>query len=307
MNDNTTVPASNRNVPLSDNVAPAALPRSIAQTENFPALVSEYMEDEYGAMRTTLAELKDRLASLPSVIEDDDVMGEYAKLVKDARDFSARVEATRVAEKDPYYRSAQGVDGFAVPIRDQAARPNRTSKPGVADEASSRIDDYNQRKLAAERARREAEARRLREEEDARRRAAEEAQRAADEAAAKAARARKDQDAKAEAALQANTQAAVAVADVSVAAQKAEQAHIDTLAKPADMVRHRVNEGPTVTMKRESYAALEDQTKLDKEKLWPFISLAEKEKALRAWAKNTGYTEQMAGARIGSREVSVVR
>lgn len=307
MNDNTSIPASNRDVTTMDNVAPAALPRSIAQTENFPARVSEYMEDEYGPMRTTLAELEQRLESFPEVIEDDAVMGEYAKLVKDARGFNARVEATRVAEKDPYFRAAQAVDAFAVPIRDKAARPNRTGKPGIADIASSRIDDYNQRKLAAERARREAEARRLREEEEARRRAAEEAQRKADEEAAKAARARKDKEAKAEAALQANTQAAIATADVSVAAQKAEAAHIDTLAKPADMVRHRVDEGPTVTMATENFAVVEDATKLDKDKLWPFISLAEKEKALRAWAKNTGYTEQMPGARVGKRPKSVVR
>lgn len=309
MNDNTTnIPASNREVSSADNIPSGiALPQAIAKAENFPALVAEYIDDEYGAMRTTLAELQARLAALPAVINTDAEMGEYAKLVKDARDFNHRVEATRVAEKDNYFRGAQAIDGKFVPIRDAAARPNKTARPGVADEGSSRIDDYNQRKLAAERAKREAEARRLREEEDQKRRAQEEAQRAADEAARKAERARKDQAAKAEVALQANTQAAVATAEVSVAAQKAEQAHIDTLAKPADMVRHRVDEGPVVTMKREPYAVLEDDTKLDKEKLWAFIKRDAKEQALRAWAKNTGHTEQMAGARIGFKEVSVVR
>ena len=87
----------------------------------------------------------------------------------------------------------------------------------------------------------------------------------------------------------------------------AQQAHIDTLAKPADIVRTRVEEGPTVTMQREAFAIVVDAALLDVAKLWPFVALAEKEKALRAWAKNTGYGTQMPGAEVGYRPKTVVR
>ena len=52
-------------------------------------------------------------------------------------------------------------------------------------------------------------------------------------------------------------------------------------------------------MTTESYAVIEDEALLDKEKLWPFISLDAKEKAFRAWAKTTGHNVQMLGAKVG--------
>ena len=95
--------------------------------------------------------------------------------------------------------------------------------------------------------------------------------------------------------------------EADLALGKAEEAHIATLAKPADLVRTRVDEGPTVTMATEPYAIIEDESLLDRDRLWAFISLDAKEKALRAWAKTTGYNHPMAGAKIGRRPRSVVR
>ena len=69
--------------------------------------------------------------------------------------------------------------------------------------------------------------------------------------------------------------ASTASIEADIAADKAQQAHIDTLAKPADIVRTRVEEGPTVTMQREAFAIVVDAALLDVAKLWPFVALAE--------------------------------
>ncbi len=72
-------------------------------------------------------------------------------------------------------------------------------------------------------------------------------------------------------------------------------------------MRTRGSDGTLATMGQEKYAEVTDRQLLDKEILWPFIPLADLEKALRAWAKNTDYRTPMAGAEVGRRNKSVVR
>ena len=102
--------------------------------------------------------------------------------------------------------------------------------------------------------------------------------------------------------------AATAAAATEIAAGNARGAHVE-LAGPFN--RHHAprdqTTGVLTTMARENYAEIENAALLDKEKLWPFIALEAKEKALRMWAKTTGYGEQMSGAAIGNRPKSVVR
>jgi hypothetical protein len=73
------------------------------------------------------------------------------------------------------------------------------------------------------------------------------------------------------------------------------------------MVRTRLDGGGMATMAQETYAEVVDAGALDKDKLWPFISVSEKEKALRQWARTTDHREQMAGASIGRRPKTVIR
>lgn len=306
MNDKT----ENDQAGIGHNLLPS-LPKQIASIENFAAQVAEYLEDEYGPLRATVAEIKAEAQGLIAGgrIDDDDRMGDFAKLVKRLRDLKARIETTREAEKEPYFRGSQAADNFFVPMREECQRSDRKQRPGLADVLQGMIDDYNQRKLAAE-----AERRRLEAEEAERvareKRAAEEKtareKLEAEEAAARARKAETKEE-KREVATEKAIEHAEVAAAATVAEDRAKDAFISTLAKPADMVRTRVDQGPTVTMARENYAEVVDVTKLDPVKLWPFITVAEKEKALRAWAKNTGYTQQMDGAAIGSRPKTRVR
>lgn len=270
---------------------------------------TDYLHREYQQIVDDIAKMLDEARSLPQQIDNDEDLGLWAKMVKRFRDTTGKLKAFHTAEKEPHLRAGQAVDSFFFSLIDKCARRDRKNKPGAADIGQAKIDDYQQRKLAEEQARRRREAeeqaareRKLREEREAAERAAEEARLAAE-------RARKPEtiEAKTGIADHAKVAADNAAIEHQLAAEKAQEAYVETLAKPADVVRTRIDEGPLVTMKQEGYAEIIDADALDKSILWPFISLDAKEKALRAWAKNTGHTQQMAGASIGKRNKSTVR
>ena len=303
MSENTQNPRE----ALGGNFPPLA--RSIAAEENFAGTVTAFLEDEYRQIPGTVAQLLEEARAIPQVIEDEPTMGTVAKLIKRLRDEAAKIEAYRVKETEPYLRGGQAVNSFFFALREKCIRKDRQAKPGAADILQGRLDDYNQRKLAAERERLRQEAERSRRErEEAERREREAAEKAeADRLAAERARKPETQQAKADIAEQSAQAASQAKIDADRATADAEAAHIATLAKPADIVRTRVNEGPTVTMATEPYALVEDFELLDKAALWPFIKQDAIEQALRAWARTTGHNQQMAGAKIGRRPKTVVR
>ena len=267
------------------------------------------LEQDYALVAKTADDLIAEADPLPEEIPDDDGKGIVVDLIKRMRDTAARAEALRVTEKEPHYRRGQGVDQFFFRIVDKLARRDRKNKPGVADVLQQRLTNYDTRKLEEERAR----LRRIAEEE-ARKAAIARAEeerlaREAEEKRLAAERARKPeiQAAKEEVAQQAEMAASEAAVVSLIADRAAEEAYVGTLAKPADLMRTRTAGGTLSTVARENYAELVDATKLDVAKLWPFVSLDAKEKALKAWARNTGFTQQMDGAAIGSRAKSVVR
>lgn len=285
------------------------LPVAIAGAEDLPAEVLTYLTDEHSRLPKQVEELLAEARDLPKVIEDDEAMGKAAKLIKAFRDLTKELAAIRSTEKAPYFRSAQTVDNFFFVLEDKCARRNKTDKPGAADVLQTRLDDYNQRKLRAEQQRRDQEAAASRAEADRLRREEETARQKAESDRLAAERARKPEQifAKEAVADYSEQVADKAGIEADLAAEKAQEAHIQTIAKPADLVRTRVAEGPTVTMAREPYALVEDYAALDMVRLWPFISDDAKDKALRAWAKTTGYNTPMVGASIGYRQKSVVR
>lgn len=287
-------------------------PRAVAGNNEAPDYakeVTDRLAEEYGKLNATVTGLLNEARDAPEEVADDATMGILAKLIVRFRDAANRLEAMRVSEKQAFLRGGEGVDQFFFALVDKCLRRDRKNRPGAADILQSRLDAYQQRKLAEEQARRRREAeetarlaREARNREEAERRAAEEARVAAE-------RARKPETAEAKgvAAVQQESIADAAGVDAALATGQAEEAHIATLARPADMVRTRVESGPLVTMATEPYAVVEDAAQLDAIKLWPFVTLDAKEKALRAWARNTGFTQQMAGASIGKRPKSVVR
>lgn len=304
---------------LGHNMPPLpALISDAAETQDFAVIVTEWLRDRFGSAPETVAALLAECAVLvkdPETgdirqIADDDTKGKVTSLIKRIRDEAKKLVGLHEKEKTGYYRGGQAVDQFFFALIDKLARRSKTNRAGAADILGDLLTAYDTRVLAEKQAelRRQAEEK-ARMEREARERA-EEAARKAEEDRLAAERARKPEivEEKKEVADEQEKVAAVAKADVTVATAEAEGAHVAALAKPADLMRTRNSEtGVLSTMATEPYAVVEDAGLLDKEKLWPFISLAEKEKALRGWAKNTGHTQQMPGAKIGRRPKSVVR
>jgi hypothetical protein len=290
-------------------------PRAVVGDNRDPEIakrVAEQMARDYAGLVENVSALLDEARKLPHQIPDDadeETLGRFANVIKNLRDAAKRIEGFHEAEKAPHLRAGQAVDGFFFTLWDKVIRRDRKKNPGAADILQARVDDYVQRKIAAEAERRRqalAEADRLAREAAAK---AEAERRAAEEARLAAERARKPEhiETKQSAAAVAETAAAVAAATAQVAATRAEDAYVDTLAKPADMVRTRVGEGAILTAGTVPYSLIENDNLLDRDALWPFISLEAKQKALNAWAKTTNYNKPMPGAAIGRKARGQVR
>lgn len=278
-------------------------------TIDFAAEEIGRLQQDYAYIPTSVEELRAEAAAISLPINDDGTKGVVMSLIKRMRDQAKAIIGIHELEKAPHYRRGQGVDQFFFGLHEILAKRNPRDKAGLADTLNAALTDYDNRLLAAEQERRRLEAERLAREARAKAQAEEEARRKAEEARLAAERARlpATQEAKGAIAEQAAIQVAATAADATTSADRAEEAYISTLAKPADIMRTRGNDGTLGTMKREPYAEIEDASKLDMAVLWPFISLDAKEKALRAWAKTVGHNQQMDGAAIGFRNKSQVR
>lgn len=276
---------------------------------DYAKLEVDRLRIDYAPIAETAIELEHAADQIPDEIPDGGVKETVVDLIKRGRDLVRRADVLREVEKQPHYRRGQGADQFFFGIIDRLAKRERRNRDGAMDVLQSKLTAYDTRKLLEEQARRREEA--LAAEREATRLRAVEAERArlAEEARLAAERARKPETAAAKEgiAAAAETLATEAGIDASLATNRAEAAYVDTLARPADIMRTRTSAGSLSTMATEKYAEIEDATLLDKGALWPYISFAEKEKALRAWAKGTGHNQQMTGAKIGDRPKSVVR
>lgn len=217
------------------------------------------------------------------------------------RDAINRADAARKAEKEPYLRGGQAVDGFFAGIAEKLDRARRTLQ--------RRVDDYQNAKLRREREQRRLAAEQAAREEQARRDEAARLAREAEERRLAAERARKPEtiEEKSAIATAAEQEAATAAVAASTAADAAETARIETLRKSSEVARSRFDEGRLVTMRQVGYAELVDRDKVDMVALRPYFTDAEIAKALRGWAKATGHAKQMPGASIGMRDEAVVR
>lgn len=293
---------------MSD-VNPRAVPGNNTDAPDYAKQESDRLRSDYGLLGTTVAELEDEASKIVLPIADDEDKGKVATLIKRIRDTATRVNSFREAEKQPHFRRGQGVDQFFFGLVDRLAKRDRKNRDGIGDTLQSALTEYDNKKLLEEQARRRAAAEAAAREEARLRKEAEERARIAEEARLAAERARKPETTAAKEAV-ANTAevlATEAAIDATLATNRAEDLHVETLARPADIMRQRGSDGTLSTMAREGYAEVEDATKLDMALLWPYIGLDAKEKALRQWAKSTGHRQMMAGAAIGFRNKSVVR
>lgn len=293
------------------------LARSIAAEEgDFAAVTTAFLEEEYAKQPQIVQSLLDEAAALVRgpdgklrPIGDDDTKGKVASLIKRMRDAAKALAAFHSKEKQPYLRGGQAVDQFFFGLVDKLAKREKRNRDGAADVLGGMLTDYDNRKLAEEqeRRRREAEeaARREREAREERERQEREAEQA--RLAAERARKPETKEEKGHAALEAEQAASAARIEETVAAQRAEEARIDTLRKPADIMRNRGEDGTLSTVGQEKYAEIVDRAKLDLVKLGPYIPLDGLQKALNAWARATDYREEMPGASVGRRNKSLVR
>lgn len=289
-------------------------PRAVVgsnQAPDYARQVTDQMARDYAALDQSITALLEEARGKPTDVNDEQTALDLGALIKRLADADRRTEAFRVAEKEPHLRAANAVDSFFFALRDKLGRRNkndRSAKPGAMDILQARVNAFLDRKRMEEQARRDreaAEAARIARE--AQEKAYHE-QVAAEEARLAAERARKAEtkEEKGAVAAVAEEKASALAAEAAIATVRAQDAHIATLAKPADMVRTR-GDGVLLTQARENYAIMVDRTKLDMAKLWPFFTDAEVEKALRGWAKTTGYNQPMDGAEIGNRQKGVVR
>lgn len=263
--------------------------------------VTDRMAQDYAEMANTVTALLGKARDMPETVDSEEQLRIFSDQVVDMRDTAARAESTRKAEKEPYYRSGQAVDGF---FNGLIERLDKASKI-----LTKRVNDYQQRKLSEERERRRLEAERLAREERDRRETEAKALREAEEKRLAADRARKPEaiEQKSAAADAAEIAASAAAAEAQLAADRAEEAHIDTLRKPSDMARSRFDEGRLVTMKQVGYAEIVDKMALDPVALWPFVKEEHALMALKAWAKTTSFKRPMEGAIVELRDDTVIR
>lgn len=276
---------------------------------DYGKMVTDRLSVDYRHLAVTVDELIEAANELPEKTVDDDELGNKAKLIKRAQDMVKTINVYREKEKEQYLRGGQANDQFFFSLCDKLARRQKTNRPGIADVLQSSISEYQNLKLAEEQARRRREAE---ETERARREAQHKADREAQEAEQRrlaAERARKPEtvaDKRAQAGAAERLADAHAV-EAALATERAEDARIATMVKPADIVRTRVAQGPLVTMRAVPVVEIEDAAKLDAIALWPYVKEEHKLAALKAWAKFTGHSRQMPGAVIDMRNDSVVR
>ena len=303
-----TTEAAVRPIGIGDNKPPLA--RSIAAEEgDFALVTTAFLEDEYAKQPQIVAALLEEARLIPKVIEDDETKGKVTSLIKRLRDTAKALTSFHEKEKQPYLRGGQAVDQYFFGLVDKCIRRAKNNNPGAADVLNARLTDYDNRVLAAEQARRQREA-------DERARLAREAQEKADREAREAEekrlaadRARKPEivEQKAGAAKEQEARADEAKVDAVVLGARAEDAHIATLAAPADIMRTRGVDGTLSTMGTEKYAEIVDRAKLDAVALWPYLKLDAIQSALNQWARFTDFNKEMPGAAIGRRNKSVVR
>lgn len=280
---------------------------------DFSKIEIERLEKDYAAIKQTAVELVAQADAVPDECPDPETKGTIVSLIKRIRDATKRVEGMHGLEKEPHYRRGQGVDQFFFGIWDVLAKRSKNNRDGAADRLQKILTAYDSRILAEENERRQkaaAEAAEAERKARVERERLEQEQIEREEAAARA-RAPAKIEEKEQKAVEVAEAASAARVEEAVASQAAEQAYMDTLAKPADIMRQRGADGTLSTMGTEKFAEITDRKTLDLEPLRAYLKADALQTALNAYAASHAYSSdpsvQIKGARFGKRPKSVVR
>jgi multidrug resistance efflux pump len=269
---------------------------------NYFADVMRRLTQEYPT--TAADQIIEEAEKLPPTVENTEEMSKVAQYIHRVRDFLKQAKAERVAEKEVYLRSGDAVDAHFGGMIDRVNV--------LYTSLNARVDNYKRRQLEEERARREELARKAKEaaaKAEAERLQAERAKRDAELAASRARR-RDTVASRQEEAAKAAEQAAVASADAALTKTAATQAEVYARLKPADIVGERFTArggGGKVTMRMAPFVTVEDRSKVDYQRLGPYFTDEEVDRAARKWAKASNYAEEMPGVIAELRETTVVK
>lgn len=245
-NDNSTVIGTN-------------LPRDVDTSP-----ITEALARDYAAAEDRTRELLDQARALPTTVTSEGEVERFSIIVRLMRDHDQTVEAYRKAEKEPYLRGGQAVDGWFNNIAERLGKAMKL--------LHARVNDFQQAKLERLRLEREAEQRKAREE-------AQKAQEAARRARSEESKRALELEAK-------------------LAAQRAAMAEARSEETPADMARSRFQSGAMTTMARDPQVSVHDWDAIPLELLRPYLRRDDILKAVKQWAKATSYMEAMPGVLI---------
>ena len=213
----------------------------------------------------SLTSLEARATGCPAEINDDETYGQWQDLIADINSEAKRIEATRVAVKEPYLRAGSTVDGFFNGMKQRALK--------AVTPVSNVCRAYMLRKADEERQRREAEARRLREEQERR------------EAEARAAQERADKLKRESLKQQAQEQADLAAREANRLANEATAREEQARAKSADLGRTRSATGTLGSLKDTWKFEVTDIDEVKGSQIWGFVKREHKEQAIAAYMK----------------------
>lgn len=291
---------------------PATNPReSIGgnQSTDFAQDEMNRLEMDYHQAIADVTALLDAAREMPKDVISDEDVGKISDLAVKIKDCRVRLNGYREVEKQPHLRRGEGVDQFFFTQISKLAKRNKGDINGALDVLTARVNAYQTKKAEDERRIRledeerqrklAVEAERVRVENERKQREAEEA----------AERARKPEK-KAELQQQAQehrVNAEVAKVTADAAQSNLSDAKVASQAKPADIVRSRSDGGTLATMRQVPFVEIVDASKLDREKLWPFIKEEHLLLALKAWGRVTGHKQKMEGAVVEMRNDTVFR
>lgn len=274
---------------------------------DYVAEVGGILDRDYAQTVANVEAFETEAAAMPAECNAENLQ-QFVGIIKRGKDLRSRIDAFREAESQPHHRRWQAVNNWFYAVIERLGKRERRGKDGVLDDLQASLDVHMQRVRIAEEERRRREAEEARERE---RKAAEEQRRKEAEAeaarlAAERARKPETQEVKAEVAANAAAAADAARVETIMAGDKVEQTTLAAMAKPADMVRNRGDEG-IATMARNMEARVTDYDALDLNRLRAYFKRDDIDKAVRAWARATSHREEMPGVEILNRPKTVIR
>jgi hypothetical protein len=241
---------------------------------NTPENLQIDLADRHEKVLTGARNLIGAAARIPEVIDDEETAGKAGDYIKQVTGCVKNLEALRVSEKEPYLSLGRVVDGFFKRTQDSL----NTSKMA----AEKPLGVYLKKKAAAEQKRRDDEAAALR------------AKQAEEEKAAKML-----QDA-------AMVPQAEQMLDQAIITEQAvAKAEVQAAAKPADMAKSRGDAGSLASLRTVWVGELEDQDKLDLERLRHHLHPDALRKAINSYVSGGG--RELRGAKIYESSKPVVR